>query len=101
MKNLGFLTFVGLGSDGMTYDMLQEYKVNYLIHKHVQGNPQAMGRLILYSRNLTCGGMEGFQMLMHNNSKMASKYFPKPVGRLEAGAYADLILVDYNSPTPM
>lgn len=37
----------------MTYDMLQEYKVNYLVHKHVEQDPQAMGTLVLRT-DLTC-----------------------------------------------
>ena len=79
---------VGLGTDGMTYDMIQEYKANYLILKHNSQDPRVMGA-------------EGFDILTKNNSKLVSKFFSKPVGRLEKGCFADIILVDYNAPTPL
>ena len=72
----------------MTYDMLQEYKTNYLIHKFNTRDPRVAGQ-------------ETFQLLMENNSKIASKFFSKPVGVLKPGAFADIILVDYHPPTPM
>ena len=40
-------------------------------------------------------------MLFDNNRKIASNYFSKEVGILKEGAYADLIIVDYNPLTPM
>ena len=66
---------VGLGTDGMTYDMLQEYKCNYLIHKFNSKDPRV-------------AGMETFQMLTVNNSKLASKFFSKPVGKIQPGGQA-------------
>eukprot|EP01105_Mastigella_eilhardi_P005557 TRINITY_DN17234_c0_g1_i1.p1 TRINITY_DN17234_c0_g1~~TRINITY_DN17234_c0_g1_i1.p1 ORF type:complete len:466 (-),score=142.95 TRINITY_DN17234_c0_g1_i1:61-1428(-) len=79
---------VGLGTDGMTYDMLQEYKCNYLVHK-------------LNSHDPRVGSCETFRMLMNNNARIASHFFGRPVGRLEAGCAADVILVDYKPPTPL
>ena len=40
-------------------------------------------------------------MAFKNNSKIASKYLKKEVGILKEGAYADLIVVDYNPLTVM
>ena len=34
-------------------------------------------------------------MLFENNAKMASKYFDRKLGVLEAGAAADVIVMDY------
>jgi len=79
---------VALGTDGMTLDMFKESSVNYLLHKLANKDPRVMGG-------------ETVQMLFDNNSKLANKFFPKPLGELSPGAFADIILVDYKPPTPM
>lgn len=79
---------VALGTDGMTLDMFQESKANYLLHKLSNKDPRVMGS-------------ETIQMLFNNNAKLANKFFSKPVGELAPGAFADIILVDYKPPTPM
>jgi cytosine/adenosine deaminase-related metal-dependent hydrolase len=79
---------VGLGTDGMTYDMLQEYRASYLIHKITNKDPRV-------------GAMETFNALFRNNSLIASRFFAHPVGRLEVGAYADFLFVDYVPPTDL
>jgi len=79
---------VGLGTDGMTYDMLQEYRCSCLIHK-------------LQAKDPRVGTMESFNLLFRNNSIIASKFFQHPVGRLEAGCFADFLLLDYHPPTPL
>lgn len=79
---------VGLGTDGMTYDMLQEYRASCLIHKLMNKDPRV-------------ATMESFNLLFRNNSLIASKFFAHPVGRLEPGCYADVLLVDYVPPTPL
>ena len=40
-------------------------------------------------------------MLFENNAKMASKYFDRKLGVLEAGAAADVIVMDYKPFTPL
>lgn len=79
---------VALGTDGMTLDMFQESKVNYLLHKLANKDPRVMGG-------------ETVRMLFYNNPGIAKRFFKKPVGELSRGAYADIILVDYKPPTPM
>jgi cytosine/adenosine deaminase-related metal-dependent hydrolase len=37
---------------------------------------------------------------VHNNRRLASVFFDKPVGVIAEGAYADLILLDYYPTTP-
>ncbi|MEG1871152.1 MAG: amidohydrolase family protein, partial [Peptostreptococcaceae bacterium] len=51
--------------------------------------------------NPNVGFMETGAMAFKNNSKIASKYFNNTVGVLKEGAYADLIIVDYNPLTVM
>lgn len=79
---------VGLGTDGYTSDMFESMKVENIIHKHN-----------LCDSNV--GFAESSKMLFENNRDIASKYFNKPLGILKEGAYADLIIVDYNPLTPM
>jgi putative selenium metabolism protein SsnA len=79
---------VGLGSDGYTCDMFESLKVANLLHKHQTGQPGA-------------GWAEVPAMLFGANAAIASECFGRPVGKLTAGAYADVIVVDYDPPTPM
>jgi putative selenium metabolism protein SsnA len=79
---------VGLGTDGYTADMFESMKAANLIHKHQSGDPRA-------------GWAEPPQMLFCANAAIAGECFGKPVGKLAPGALADLILVDYDPPTPI
>jgi cytosine/adenosine deaminase-related metal-dependent hydrolase len=40
-------------------------------------------------------------MLFSNNRTIAAKYFEKPLGVLETGAFADIIIADYDPPTKL
>lgn len=77
---------LGLGTDGYTADMFESLKVANCLHKHASHNPSAAWN-------------EPPHMLFENNRRIAAKYFEKPVGTLTAGAYADVIVVDYVPPT--
>jgi putative selenium metabolism protein SsnA len=77
---------LGLGTDGITYDMFQEMKFLYFGQKFNYKDPRVFGT-------------ESLQVLMKGNSEIVSKAFPKKVGVLEPGAFADIILVDYEVPT--
>ncbi|HZW82423.1 MAG TPA: putative aminohydrolase SsnA [Candidatus Deferrimicrobium sp.] len=79
---------VGLGTDGYTCDMFESYKVANILHKHQQGHPSvAWG--------------EAPQMLFENNPQISKAFFSHPLGKLIPGAYADVIIVDYNPPTSL
>jgi len=80
---------VGLGNDGFSNNMFPEMKAAYLIHKHVQGDPQAMP------------ATEVVNIAMRNNARIANLFFPRPLGELSVGAYADIILLRYLPPTPL
>ena len=86
MMQLG--VFVGLGTDGYTSDMFESFKVANILHKHTQQHPSA-------------AWVEVPTMLFENNPGICQEYFAKPLGCLKPGAYADVIIVDYNPPTPM
>ncbi|WP_370773773.1 putative aminohydrolase SsnA [Clostridium sp.] len=78
---------IGLGTDGYTSDMFESMKVENIINKHNLCNSNV-------------GFMETAKMIF-NNKEIVSKYYNKPLGVLEDGAYADVIVVDYNPMTPM
>jgi putative selenium metabolism protein SsnA len=86
MCGKGILT--GLGTDGYTSDMLESMKVANILHKHDSKNPGAAWGEIP-------------QMLFYNNAEIAGRFFDTPVGVLKPGASADIIITDYNPPTPM
>lgn len=79
---------LGLGTDGYTADMMESYKVGNIIHKHVAGDSKvAWGEIP--------------QMLFENNRKITERFIDGKVGILKEDALADIIIVDYNSSTPI
>ncbi len=81
---------VGLGNDGFSNAMWEEAKMTYLAHKLWNRDPRRM------SAN------DVFRMAVYHNAALASTYFPlAPIGILQKGAHADLILVDYHPYTPV
>lgn len=79
---------IGLGTDGYTNDMLESYKVANILHKHNACKP-----------NVAWGEIP--TMLFENNRAMAARFYDKPIGILAQGAYADVIVLDYDPLTPM
>jgi len=79
---------IGLGTDGYTSDMFESWKVANLIYKHQLQNPNV-------------GWTETADMLFVNNVRIANRFFSSTLGRLEEGAAADVIIVDYQGPTPL
>ena len=79
---------VGLGTDGYTTDMLESLKVANILHKHALKNPNA-------------AWSESPQMLFTNNAGICGRFFDAPLGVIQGGALADIIVVDYDAPTPL
>ncbi len=80
---------VCLGNDGFSNDMFAEMKAADMLQKLAHGDPRYLG------------ADQVVQMAVANNRKLAGVFFDKPVGIVAAGAYADLILLDYYPPTPL
>lgn len=80
---------VVLGNDGFSNNMFTEMKTAYLLHKVWRGDPRV------------ATGNEIAQMAWTNNAALARQFFPKPIGELTPGAYADIILLDYVPITPL
>jgi putative selenium metabolism protein SsnA len=74
-----------LGTDGWPADMLAEAQFAYFRQREDLGPASASSVFTL---------LEGGQQL-------ASALFSRPFGSLEAGSVADLVIVDYESPTPI
>ncbi len=79
---------VGLGTDGYTPDMFESMKAANLLQKYHAGDPSV-------------AWAEPPQMLFQENAAIASECFGRPVGKLTPGAHGDIILVNYDPPTPM
>jgi putative selenium metabolism protein SsnA len=81
---------VGLGNDGFSNSMWEEWKAAYLLPKVWHRDPRRMpGDLVA-------------QIGARNNAALAGQFFDEaPLGVLAPGAHADLILVDYHPTTPL
>jgi putative selenium metabolism protein SsnA len=81
---------LGMGNDGFSNTMWQEWKEAYLLHKLANRDPQRMG------------GYAVIQMAVTNNAALMTELFDGlPVGEISEGAAADLIFVDYRPFTPL
>lgn len=78
---------VGLGTDGFTASMFDEAKVANLIHRHEAGDPRV-------------GHDIAMRLLLGANPTIASRLCGRPVGTLEPGSSGDVIVLDYDPPTP-
>lgn len=78
---------VGLGTDAMTSNMLEELRGALWAQRLLHRNP-----------GVTFG--TAVDLLIKNNQEIANRYFQK-VGQLKEGWMADLICIDYFPPTPM
>ncbi|MDD3604648.1 MAG: putative aminohydrolase SsnA [Kiritimatiellae bacterium] len=88
LKMLSKGVLVGLGTDGMTTNMKDEVRVANILHKHAAQDPRVFF-------------VESCNLLLKNNAKIASRFFNRPVGELKKGTYGDVIVMDYEPPTPM
>ncbi len=80
---------VCLGNDGFSNDMFTEMKVADLLQKAAHGDPRYLG------------ADKVVNMAVRNNRQLAAHFFDRPVGVIEPGAYADMILLDYYPTTPL
>ena len=74
-----------LGTDGIGADMFEEARFAFFKAR------DAGGEL----------GPDAWQRVLANNQRLASEAFGIELGRLSVGAAADLIVLDYHSPTPI
>jgi putative selenium metabolism protein SsnA len=79
---------VGMGTDGYCVDMLESLKATHALHKIAVGIPSV-------------GWAEPPQMLFENNKTIMNRFIEAETGALTPGAYADVIIVSYEAPTPV
>jgi len=81
---------MGIGTDGFSHTMWEEWKNVYLVHKLWHRDPRRMN------------GMDVVRMGVYNNATLAGIFFREaPLGVVQRGAFADLIFVDYHPYTPL
>ena len=79
---------VGLGTDGFTPRLFDEIRAVFTLQKQLRHDPAAAWQ-------------EAYQLAFVENPRLASEVFGIPLGRLEKGAAADLVLLNYLAPTPL
>jgi cytosine/adenosine deaminase-related metal-dependent hydrolase len=81
---------VCLGNDGFSNAMWDEWRTCYLAHKGWNRDPRRMGANTIVD------------MAVYNNSDLATQFFDGTrIGRIEPGAKADLVLVDFDPITEL
>ncbi len=79
---------VGIGTDGIDQAMFAEWQAAYFLHKAANRDPRAAPPgAILNAAQV--------------NAQLAEKHLGLPIGRLEPGAAADVIVLDYEPFTPL
>jgi len=79
---------VGLGTDGMSSDMLAQMRTAYLLHR-------------LDNRDPRVAFTEAPRLLLQNNAEIAARQFGIHLGEIAPGLPADLAVIDYHPPTPL
>ncbi|MGE5401792.1 MAG: putative aminohydrolase SsnA [Ignavibacteriales bacterium] len=74
-----------LGTDGIGSDMFEEFKIGFF------KNSEAHGKL----------SMMDLLKILQNGNMILERYFSYGFGRIEKGYAADLVIYDYNAPTPL
>jgi len=76
---------VAVGTDGIGANMFEEFKFAFFKHQDAHGS--------LYS--------DAFLKLLANGNELLNRNFGQQFGRLEKGYKADIVISDYQAPTPL
>jgi cytosine/adenosine deaminase-related metal-dependent hydrolase len=88
LKLLSKDILVGLGTDGMSSDMLAQMRCAYLLHRLDNHDPRV-------------AFLEAPQLLLGNNAAICDRQFGLQLGEINEGLPADLAILDYYPPTPL
>lgn len=81
---------IGMGNDGFSNAMWEEWKAAYLIHKDHHADPRKMN------------GSTVMDLAVYNNADLVTELFKGlRIGEIAEGAAADLMFVDYREFTPL
>lgn len=76
---------VALGTDGIGANMYEEFKFAFFKHQDAHGT--------LFP--------DAYLGYLYNGNRLLERYFGDKFGKLEAGYKADLVISDYQAPTPL
>ncbi|HDQ14228.1 MAG TPA: putative aminohydrolase SsnA [Sediminispirochaeta sp.] len=76
---------VAIGTDGIGANMFEEYKFAFFKHMDAHGSL----------------GPDAYLQYLYNGNRILERYFGEQFGKLEAGYKADLVISDYQAPTPL
>lgn len=85
LKSIAEVKNLAIGTDGIGSDMFEETKFAYFKSKEENCNLSTTD----------------FVNYLWNGNDILERYFNKKFGKIEKGYAADLIICDYNSPTPL
>jgi len=85
LKSIAEVKNLAIGTDGISADMFEETRFAYFKSKEE-------------NRNLDPADFVNY---LWSGNKILERYFNQKFGRIEKGYTADLIICDYNSPTPL
>ncbi len=81
---------LGMGNDGFSNAMWEEWKTTYLVHKLWHRDPRRVS------------GYDVIEMAVYNNAELATTvFYNEVIGKIVPGAQADIIFVDYHPFTPL
>ena len=78
----------GLGMDGFTHDMFLSWRIANALYKHQR-------------QDINAAWTELPQMVWKGNPEIGSRYFNRRMGCLEKGVAPDMMVLHYDSPTPV
>ena len=76
---------VALGTDGIGANMFEEYKFAYFKHRDAQGGLSP----------------DDFLKFLTSGNRLLERYFDQSFGKVASGYTADLVISDYQPPTPL
>jgi len=79
---------VGLGTDGMSSDMLAQMRCAYLLHRLANHDPRV-------------AFTEAPQLLLQNNAEICRRQLGTRLGEIVEAGPADMAILDYWPPTPL
>lgn len=80
---------VALGTDGMSQDPSEDARALAIIHKHQAGDPRGFEWNNIY------------RVAFLEPARLASRRFGRQLGQIAVNAEADLMVLDYDPPTPL
>lgn len=78
----------GMGMDGFTHDMISAWRIANALYKY-------------QTKDINCAWEELPKMIFQGNAQIASRLFGKTIGCLKKDAEADIIVLNYQPPTPL